>query len=104
MILFVCAFLTVAIETPWMYLWGLRKRDEILLVICVNTATNLLLNLGLSLGFGSGGPGALIYLFEASVVAVEYAVYALALGGGCKLFAATLTANCLSYGIGLLIF
>ncbi|MBQ8263634.1 MAG: hypothetical protein IJY96_02525 [Oscillospiraceae bacterium] len=104
MILFVCALLTVVIETPWMHLWGLRKRDEILLVICVNIATNLLLNLGLSLGFGSGGPGALIYLFEAIVVAVEYAVYALALGGGWKLFAAALTANCLSYGIGLLVF
>lgn len=104
MMLFVCAVLTVLIETPWMYLWGLRKCDEVLLVVCVNTASNLLLNLVLGLGFGSGGAGALIYLFEAAVVAAEYGVYSLALGGGWKLFFATLFANCLSYGIGLLIF
>lgn len=104
MILFVCAFLTVLIETPWMYLWGLRKRDELLLVVCVNTASNLLLNLALSLIFGSGGAGALIYLFEAAVVAAEYAVYALAFGRSPRLFLVTLSANCLSYGLGLLIF
>jgi len=104
MMLFLCAGLTVLIETPFMYLLGCRKRDELLLIICVNIATNLLLNLGLSLGFRGGEVGALIYLFEVAVVAVEYIVYALAMGRGWKLFAITLAANCLSYGIGLLIF
>ncbi len=104
MMLFICAALTVIIETPWMYLWGHRKRDELLLVLCVNVVTNLLLNLGLSLGFVGREVGSLIYLFEALVVAVEYIVYALAFGGSWKLFFITLGANCLSYCIGLMIF
>lgn len=101
---FVCAALTVIIETPWMYLFGHRKRDEILLVVCVNIATNLLLNLGLSLGFAGREVGCLIYLFEALVVAAEAGLYSLAFGFSCKLFLVTLGANCLSYGIGLIIF
>lgn len=103
MMLFICAALTVIIETPWMWLWGLRTRDEILLAVCVNMATNLLLNLVLSLGFPQGA-GGLIYVFEAGVVAVEFAVYALALRPSWKLFFAVLSANCLSYCIGLIIF
>ena len=103
MILFICAGLTVLIETPWMWLWGLRRRDELLLAVCVNVATNLILNLMLSLCFPHG-VGNIIYLFETMVVAVEYGVYSLALKPSWKLFLATLAANCLSYGIGLLIF
>ena len=102
--LFVCAALTVLIEVPWMYLWGLKSRDGLLLAVCVNLVTNLVLNMGLSLGFPGGEVGALIYLFEAAVVAAEYGIYALALGFSKKLFLITLGANCLSYGIGLLIF
>lgn len=104
MILFLCAFLTVLFETPWMALWGYRKRDEVLLVVCVNVASNLLLNLLLVLAFPGRDIGALIYLFEAIVVAAEYFVYALAFGRSWKLFWLTLGANCLSYGLGLLIF
>lgn len=104
MILFICAALTVIIETPWMYLWGIRKRDEILLIICVNVASNLILNLVLSLCFAGREPGALIYLFEALVVASEFVVYSLALSPSWKLFFITLGANCISYGLGLIIF
>ncbi len=104
MILFVCAALTVIIETPWMYLWGIRKRDEILLVVCVNIASNLLLNLVLSLCFVGRDVGAYIYLFESLVLALEYAVYALAFSPSWKLFFITLGANCLSYCLGLIIF
>ena len=103
MMIFVCAALTVAIETPFMYLLGCRKRDEVLLIICVNVVTNLLLNLGLSLGFAGRELGALIYALEAAVVAVEYILYALAMGKSLRLFLLTLAANCLSYGIGLII-
>lgn len=103
MILFLCAFLTVAFETPWMYLWGYRKRDEVLLVICVNVVTNLLLNLLLTVGFAGRDIGALIYALETAVVAVEYILYSLAFGFSRKLFLVTLGANCLSYGLGLII-
>ena len=104
MVLLFCALLTVLIETPFMFLLGCRKRDEVALVICVNVASNLILNLCLGLFFGGGGAGALIYLFEAAVVVVEFFVYALALGSSWRLFFITLAANCLSYGLGLLIF
>lgn len=102
MILFLYAFLTVLFETPWFALWGYRKRDELLLVVCVNVVTNLLLNLFLAtLG---RDVGALIYLLEAIVVAAEYFIYAIPFGRSWKLFLLTLGANCLSYGLGLLIF
>ena len=103
MIILICAALTVIIETPWMYLWGIRKRDGILLVVCVNVASNLILNLVLALGFAGREVGAYIYLFEALVVAAEYGVYALALRSSWKLFLTTFSANCLSYGLGLII-
>lgn len=103
MMFFICAALTVIIETPWMYLWGYRKRDEILLVICVNVVSNLLLNLGLSLGFAGREVGALIYLFEAIVVAGEFALLSLAFRPTWKLFFIILGANCLSYVLGLII-
>ena len=43
-------------------------------------------------------------LLEALVVAAEYAVYAAAFRPGWKLFFLTLAANCISYGLGLLVF
>lgn len=104
MILFFCAFLTVLFETPWVYLWGYRRRDEVLLIVCVNVVTNLLLNLLITAGFAGRDIAALIYVFEAAVVAVEYILYALAFGFSWKLFLVTLGANCLSYGLGLIIF
>ena len=103
-ILLVCAALTVLIETPFMFLMGYRKRDEVALILCVNVVTNLLLNLSLGFLFGGGSDSALIYLFEAAVVAVEYILYSLAFGASMRLFLITLAANCLSYCLGLLIF
>ena len=104
MILFLFAFLTALFETPWMALCGYRKRDELLLVICVNVASNLLLNLSLVLFLRRREVGALIYMFEAIVVAAEYFVYSIPFGHSWRLFLVTLGANCLSYGLGLLIF
>jgi len=102
--IFLCALLTVIIEAPFMYLLGYRKRDELLLIACVNIVTNLLLNLGLSLGFYGREVGAYIYVFESAVVAAEFILYSLAFRWSWKLFLVTLAANCLSYGVGLLIF
>ncbi len=104
MMIFLFAALTVAIELPWMAAWGYRKRDELLLAACVNVFTNLLLNLLLMFILGGRDIGAWIYLLETAVVAAEYAIYALAFGRGRKLFALTLGANALSYGIGLILF
>lgn len=102
MIIIAC-LLTVLIETPFLALFGYRKRDELVIIICTNIVTNLLLNLLISIAF-HGAPGLWIYAMEAAVVIAEYAVYSYGFGRSWKLFLLTFAANCLSYGIGLLIF
>ena len=101
MILLAC-LLTVAVETAFLAAFGYRDRYALTVIVCANIVTNLLLNLLLwLLGWDVG---AWIYLFEALVVAAEYAVYAAAFRPGWKLFFLTLAANCISYGLGLLVF
>jgi len=101
--IFVACLLTVVIEGVFLAVLGYRSRYALTVIVCVNVVTNLLLNLCIQLLF-RGAPGAWLCLMEALVVAAEYAVYAVAFGKSWKLFAFTLAANCLSYGIGLLIF
>lgn len=100
-LLLVCA-LTVLIETPLFFAAGYRDRDSLLVVVCANIVSNLTLNLCVRLLFPERG--AAEYALEATAVAAEYAVYSLAFGRSRRLFLLTLAANCLSYGIGLLLF
>ncbi len=100
-ILLACG-LTVLIETPFLALWGYRKRDELIVIVCANVFTNLLLNLLLWRVPSLYVPG-VIALLEAAVVAVEYGIYRLAFGARRGLFWLTLGANALSYGLGLLL-
>lgn len=93
--------LTVLIETPFLALFGLRGKRESAVVVCANVLTNLLLNLAFQLGLPYR-PG-WIALGELSVVAAEYAIYARAFGPSRKLLLLTAAANCLSFGLGLLI-
>ena len=74
------AALTVAIETAagWL-LFGLRRRDQMTLILKVNLATQLALNLLLGLAAYGSGPmlAALVYIpLEAAVFGAEGAVYA----------------------------
>ena len=101
--IFRCCLLTVLIEGAFFALLGYRDRISLTVIICANVITNLLLNLTILFVF-SGDAGALIYLMEGLVVLAEYAIYAAAFGRGWKLFLLTLAANCLSYGLGILIF
>ena len=101
MTVFLACTLTVLIETPFLALFGYRRREELAVIVCANVVTNLLLNLALML---LPLPRWSVYPLEAAVVAAEYAVYALAFGRSRRLFLLTLAANCLSYGIGLLLF
>ena len=102
MIFLACAF-TAAAETALFALLGYRRIWQLTVVACANIASNLLLNLTAALCF-PGGVGAWIWPLEAAVVAAEYAVYAAAFAPGLRLFALTLAANALSYGLGLLLF
>ncbi len=101
--IFLACLLTVLIEGGFLALLGYRDRFSLTVIICANVISNLLLNLLIWLVLG-GTPGAWIYLLELCVVAGEYAVYAVAFGRSWKLFSLTLAANCLSYGLGFLIF
>lgn len=101
--IFVACLLTVLIETPFLAICGYRKRYDLAVIICSNVITNLLLNLLIALVF-RGYPGGWIYPMEGAVVAAEFMIYSEAFGRSLKLFFLTLAANCLSYGIGLLIF
>ena len=100
MILLAC-LLTVVLEGAFLALWGYRDSFSLTVIVCANVITNLLLNLAL---WSFPGAYAWILPLEASVVAAEYAVYAVAFGKSWKLFFLTLAANCISFGIGLLIF
>ena len=46
--LLLACVVTVIVETALFWLFGYRSRDEILVVVCTNVITNLLLNLVLS--------------------------------------------------------
>ena len=99
-ILLAC-LLTVLIETPFLALWGYRKKRELAVIVCANVLTNLLLNLSFLLGL----PYRPLWIAagELLVVAAEYAVYARAFGPSRRLLLLTLAANCLSFSLGLLL-
>ena len=99
--IFLACALTVLIETPFLALFGYRKRDEVIIVVCANVVTNLLLNLLLWRVPSLYGPA--VYGLEALVVAAEYGIYRLAFGPRRGLFWLTLAANALSYGLGLVL-
>ncbi|MBQ2454969.1 MAG: hypothetical protein II499_02640 [Firmicutes bacterium] len=92
--------LTVLIETPLMYFFGMRSRNEMVVVVCTNIATNLTMNLAMgAIGFFP----VVAILLELSVVFVEYHIYLLASGILPRLFLKTLAANAASLLLGLLI-
>ena len=101
--IFLACLLTVLIEGSFLALLGYRDRFSLTVIVCVNVITNLLLNLFIALVF-HGSPGLSIIWMELIVVAAEYSVYAFAFGNGWKLFFLTFAANCISYGLGLLLF
>ena len=101
MMIFLACALTVVIETPFLALWGFRKRDEVIVIVCANVVTNLLLNLLLWRVPSLYGPA--VYVLEALVVAAEYGIYRLAFGRRRGLFWLTFAANALSYGLGLVL-
>ena len=101
--IFLACILTLLIEVPFLAVFGYRSRNDLTITVCINVVTNLLLNL-LILLLLDGQPGGWIYLMESFVVAVEYAVYSYAFGRGKRLFLLTLSANCLSFFIGRILF
>ena len=101
--LLLACLVTVIAETALFWLAGYRSRDDILVVVCTNVITNLLLNLGLS-GIFFSVWGWMIVLGELIVIAVETAIYTFAFGRFGKVLALTIMANLLSVFLGLLLF
>ncbi len=99
-IAFAC-LLTLLIETPFLALWGYRDRYALAVVVCTNVLTNLTLNLSFLLCL----PYTALWIAvgELTVVAAEYLIYARAFGHSRRLLLLTFLANCLSFGLGLLI-
>ena len=101
--LLLACLVTVIVETALFWLFGYHGRDEILVVVCTNVITNLLLNLVLS-GIFFSVSGRMIVLGELVVIAIETAVYTFAFGRFGKVLALTILANVLSVFLGLLLF
>lgn len=96
-ILLACA-LTVLIETGFFALCGYHKGEQIAVIVCVNIVTNLTLNLLLRYVLPYTVPAVLA--LELGVLAVEYAVCALAFGRSGRLFLLIMLANLISFGLG----
>ena len=102
MTLFLACFLTVLIEVPYLALFGYRDRYALTVTVCANVVTNLVLNLVLLLFL----PPVLetVLLLELAVVAAEFLIYSAAFAPSFRLFLLTLSANVLSFGLGLILF
>lgn len=88
--------LTLLLELPFVYLWGLRSRHNLKLAVLVNVLTNpaaVLLR-----GFGIP-----VLLLEAVVVAVEGVCYQARGEAIRRPFLLALCANVFSYRIGLVL-
>lgn len=97
--------LTVVIELVFFLLVGKRSRDFVFVCVLINIATNLTLNLILSVMNLMGWYGSLqVIVLEVLVVFAEYWVYALLEGKSRKLMLLTIAANVITYGLGLIIF
>ena len=101
--LFLACLITVVVETAIFWLAGYRSRDEVLVVICTNVVTNLVLNLALS-GLFFPVWGRTIVLGELLVIAVETAIYTAAFGRFGKVLALTMAANMLSVFVWAFLF
>ena len=100
LLLIACA-LTLLIEAPFLFLCEYKGREKMLLIVCVNIATNLTMNLC----FLFFVPYRLftVAIAETLVVAVEFFVYSAAWGRSLRLFLMTFAANALSFSLGLLL-
>ena len=100
LLLIACA-LTLLIETPFLFFCGYKGREKLLLIVCVNLATNLTMNLCFLFFVPYGVPS--VAIAEILVVAVEFFVYSAAWGRSLRLFLRTFAANALSFLLGLLL-
>lgn len=102
MVFLLACVLTVFLEGVFFFVLGYRNIWEQSVIACANVITNLLLNLVMSVSMFPREP--FIYVMEALAVITEYLIYRRAFGPSRRLFALTLAANIISYGIGQILF
>ena len=94
--------LTLLLEVPVAYSWGLRSRQDLTVAVLVNVLTNpavVLLN-----GLLSAAPWWAVQLpLEAAAIAVEGFCYRHCGENICRPYLLSLCANCISYGAGLVL-
>ena len=94
--------LTLLLEVPVAYCWGLRSRHDLTVAVLVNVLTNpavVLLN-----GLLSAAPWWAVQLpLEAAAIAVEGFCYRHCGENICRPYLLSLCANCVSYGAGLVL-
>ena len=94
--------LTLLLELPVAYYWGLRSRHDLTVAVLVNVLTNpavVLLN-----GLLSATPWWAVQLpLEAATIAVEGFCYRHCGENICRPYLLSLCANCVSYGAGLVL-
>lgn len=94
--------LTLLLELPVAYCWGLRSRHDLTVAVLVNVLTNpavVLLN-----GLLSATPWWAVQLpLEAATIAVEGFCYRHCGENICRPYLLSLCANCISYGAGLVL-
>ncbi len=107
--------LTIIIEIVVAIMFGIRKKKQLLLLIGVNTATQIILNLLLNLMDDQYGTGAVLFFFlyilaELFVFAIEAVVYCLFMNKWTDTpkkkrvyIVYALVANVVSFGLGLII-
>ena len=101
--LYLACLVTVLLETAVFWLAGYRSRNEVIVVVCTNVITSLLLYLALS-GMFFPVWGRTILLGELLVMTIETAIYTFAFGRFGKVLALTVAANLLSVFIGMVLF
>lgn len=101
----IACVLTVLIENSFFWLLGYRSLREQIIVAVVNIITNITLNLVLVpfYDFIDWGMWVVVFFLEVIVVLVEFALYAYFWKPSVRLFLLTFFANCLSFGVGLLL-
>ena len=100
--LFIACVITVVMESALFWIFGCRKKEDLMIVALANVITNLTLNLTIALIPGASGL-VWVLLLEAAAVAAEYLIYRKAFGGSTGLFVLTFAANCLTYGTGVVL-
>ena len=94
---------TEAIEIPVCFLWGMRGRD-LVFVVLANVLTNPLLNVLYAIAclYTRIPPAAALAVLEPAAVIAEWIVYR-SVTKAKRPFLTSLTANAASFGLGLLI-